>query len=245
MIKKHSLFVIIIIVLAVFTVILNVPTDEPVVEVKEKIIQLDENVVYAKVPAVDKNGEGLMLDLFVKAEPGSGRIFTDIENLIFWTDTQKSIKTAINVASNLTNISTESVDLTYTLKAGDNTSIVGGGSAGAILTIATVAALKEKKLDSDISITGGINENGTLFEVGGIKGKAEIAKKEGIELFLIPENTASEDLLSSVKECGIIGEYEVCEIDYAKTKVIPLADELNLTIVEVSTIEEVMRYYGL
>lgn len=247
MINKHTIVIVFIICLAVFVLSINSLNNEEIVlsEPVLKEIVVEENTVYTKVPAIDKDGNGILLDLFVKAEEGDGRIFTDIENLIFWTDTQESIKTARLVAEKITNISTKNIDLTYTLKAGDNTSVVGGSSAGAILTVATVAVLTEQNIDPSVLISGGINENGTVFEVGGLKGKISIAKEYGVELFLVPKNTIGVEILTPIKNCDYVNNFEICEVIYDKTKIFPLQEELNITIVEVSNIFEVLRYYGL
>ena len=61
-----------------------------------------------------------------------------------------------------------------------------GPSAGAALTIATIAALKHDSIRSDVVITGTINADGTIGQIGGVLEKAQAAKDIGAKLFLVP-----------------------------------------------------------
>ena len=245
--NKQEAVLSLIIIIVIFSIFLSVSIKTtPGKEVVKDVRQIPDNTVNTKVPAVDSKGNGIMLDLKVEVTPGEGRVFTDIENLVFWVDTQNSIKTAKDVAENLMNINTSNLDFTYTLKAERNATIVGGSSAGATLTIATIAAIKGKTLNESIIITGSINENGSIGAVGGISGKINISKKFGAKLFLLPKGQeVSEALLEPIKKCEIIDSKEICELNYEKIKTIPLEKEMNITIREVSNISQVMEYYKL
>lgn len=206
---------------------------------------IDENIITAKVPAVDRIGEGVMLDLEIVTMPGSGKVLTDIENLLFWVDTQQSIKTAKNVAEKVSGIDTSNINIAYTLKAEGNTSAVGGGSAGAILAIGTIAALKGKQLNQSIAITGSINESGEIGKIGGIEGKIKIAKENGATLFLLPKGQAVQKITVPIRECTVLGSTKICDVDYKREKDIPLEEEFDITIREVSNITEAMKYYKI
>ena len=54
--------------------------------------------------AVDQNGKGVSTPLVVEVKPGTGEALTNIDKLLFWTDTQQSIQTAKAVAENITGI---------------------------------------------------------------------------------------------------------------------------------------------
>ena len=56
------------------------------------------NYVELFLPAVDSENKGVMTLLVVEALPGSGRTLVDVDNLLFWTDTQNSIRKAKKVA---------------------------------------------------------------------------------------------------------------------------------------------------
>jgi predicted S18 family serine protease len=53
------------------------------------------------VPAVDQEGNGVATELDVQVVPGAGRTLVNVDKLIFWTDTQNSIRTAKSVAEEI------------------------------------------------------------------------------------------------------------------------------------------------
>jgi len=94
----------------------------------------------------------------------------NVDNLLFWVDTQYSIRTAKYVAEDIANINASDIDLIYSIET--NASVIEGQSAGAALTIATIAILENKTLKSDVIITGTINPDGSIGSVGAILAKA-------------------------------------------------------------------------
>lgn len=62
-----------------------------------------------------------------------------------------------------------------------------GPSAGALLTVSLVAAIRGDKLRDDVAMTGTINPDGTIGPVGGLPMKIEGAALNGKTLVLIPE----------------------------------------------------------
>ena len=130
----------------------------------------ENSAVMMYLPAVDSNNTGYMTTLKVEAKPGTGRTLVDIDGLLFWEDTQQSIRKSKAVAEIISGINTSTVDLIYTIHA--NASLVGGESAGAALTIATIAALENKKIHEGIIITGSINHDGSIGPVQAILPKA-------------------------------------------------------------------------
>jgi uncharacterized protein len=69
-------------------------------------------------------------------------------------------------------------------------SFVGGPSAGAAMTIATIAAIENTSVRNDTAITGTVMPDGTIGRVGGILEKAEAAGERGLETFYVPEGQA-------------------------------------------------------
>jgi uncharacterized protein len=126
------------------------------------------NVSHASVmvPAVDQQGNGVVTILDVQAASGYERTLVNIDKLLFWTDTQNSIRTARFVAENITGVNLSNYDLIYTVKA--NATVIEGASAGAALTVATVAAIQGKEINTSVMMTGTINHDGTIGPVGEI-----------------------------------------------------------------------------
>ena len=135
-----------------------------------------------RIPAVDDKGNGLVTDLVIETMPGSGRTLVDIDNLLFWADTQQSIRTARLVAANITRLDINNYDLIYNVHA--NATVIGGQSAGAALALSTIAALEKKQFNNKTMITGTINHDGTIGPIGGVLEKARVAKVIQTNLFL-------------------------------------------------------------
>lgn len=203
-------------------------------------INISENAVRMYLPAVDNKGEGVLTLLTVEAHPGKGRTLVDIDNLLFWADTQHSIRVAKKVAQEITKINLSNYDIIYNIYA--NASIIGGESAGAALTIATIAALQNKTLNDKVIITGTINHDGTIGPVSAIMAKAKAAKAGGANLFLVPLLQSREVVYETRKHCEKIGPAEFCSIEQVPKR-INVSEEANITVIEVGSIEEAIAYF--
>src|SRR4030042_5358808 len=105
---------------------------------------------------------------------GSGRVFVDTLPLT-QIDMQGSARLAVNVASalvksdNTTNISTDQYDFFLVVRT--EAPIIGGPSAGAVMTVATIALLEDWPVDSKTVMTGMINPDSSIGSIGGITQK--------------------------------------------------------------------------
>jgi uncharacterized protein len=200
------------------------------------------NMSYSSIviPAVDEEGNGLTTLLAVQVLPGEGRILTNIDRLLFWTDTQNSIRTSSKVASNITGMNISSYDIIYTILT--NATSVEGPSAGAALTVATIAAFEKKPLNPKVMITGSVNHDGTIGPVGQILPKAKAAKEAGAELLLVPLLNSQEVIYETRKYCEQIGISQICTTEKIPKKV-NISDEAGIKVVEVQSIEEALRYF--
>ncbi|MEM2954937.1 MAG: S16 family serine protease [Candidatus Nanoarchaeia archaeon] len=214
------------------------PTPTIEFQLKQPLINSTQAMTY--LPAVDNEGKGVLTLLVVEAVPGSGRTLVDIDNLLFWGDTQHSIRIAKNVASNITGIDVNKYDLVYNIYA--NASIIGGESAGAALTLATIAVLQNKSLRNDIIITGTINHDGTIGPVQAILPKAKAAKANNATLFLVPLLQSREVTYETKEHCEKFGATEFCTTEQIPKK-INVSEESGITVIEVGTIHDAMQYF--
>jgi uncharacterized protein len=194
------------------------------------------------MPAIDDEGKGVATVLDVQLLEGSGRALANIDKLLFWTDTQSSIRTARNVAQEVTGKDMSKYDLVYTIRA--NASVIEGPSAGAALTIATIAALECVDVNESIMITGTINHDGTIGPVGEITNKAKAAKYIGAQLFLVPLSQSTEVTYKSEEYCENIGWSELCTTEQVPKKV-DVAQEAGIRVIEVKNISEALKYFGI
>lgn len=198
------------------------------------------NVVRMKVPAVDNEGNGVATDLILEVKPGQGRILVNINQLSFWVDTQYSIRVANEVAQGITGLDFSSADLIYTIET--NASIIGGESAGAALTVATIAAIKNETPNPEVMITGTIKPDGSVGPVGAIVAKAVASKESGAKIFFVPEGQSSQIHYKAVRKCEKIGIITYCTTEYIPEK-IDIAGDVGIEVKEVSNIQEVLKYF--
>lgn len=203
-------------------------------------------VVQMKIPAVDSEGNGVIAVLQLEARPGSGKVLVNIRDLLFWVDTQDSIRIARQIASRFSGVNASRVDLIYDIETPEGVRVVGGPSAGAAMTIATLAALWRKTLAEGMMITGSVDEEGRVGRVGGILEKAKAARGAGAKLFLVPPGQ-SEVLVYETKEnCtrverwGYVKTY--CVIEQIPKRV-DVGTEAGIEVVEVLSIEEAAKYF--
>jgi len=248
--------IIIVIVLSVISIIANiylqpVQKEKPAIEEFELSVEEENAVndfvsldgstrVEMKIPAVDSEGEGVNTVLTVEASPGTGRTLTDIDNLLFWADTQHSIRIARRVAENITKKRVDDYDIVYTIEA--NASLIGGPSAGAALVIATIAALEGRELRDDVMITGGINHDGTISPVSAILEKAKAARSAGATLFLVPLLQSRDVVYEESEHCEVFGYSEICTTETRPRK-IDVSKEAGIEVREVETVEDAMGYF--
>ncbi len=234
-------FAIVLSVIFILDILLLLEVD--VKEVKdEKKLEEKGNASEVKLmlPAIDNEGRGVPTFLFVKAVEGEGKTLTDIENILFFADTQHSIRIARMVAENITQVNCSKYDLIYSIKA--NASVIGGPSAGSAITIGTISALTGKQPNKSVMITGTINHDGSIGPVSSILEKARASKKAGAELFLVPLLQSREVVYEVKKHCEEFGFSEVCWEEKVPKKV-NVGEEAGIDVREVESIEEAEEYF--
>src|SRR5581483_12051076 len=115
---------------------------------------------------------------------------------------QGSAKLAVKVASATTGIPYQDKDFLFLIRSESN--LIGGPSAGGILTVAAIAALENWTIRDDVLMTGTINPDGTIGPVGGVAEKAAAAAKAGATTFLYPQG---QDTVTSRQLGTTISEY--------------------------------------
>ena len=212
----------------------------PINKVESFLALEDSTRVRMNLPAVDEEGNGVSTILIVEATPGSGRTLTDIDNLLFWADTQHSIRIARRVAENITQKEVEDYDIVYTIEA--NASLIGGPSAGSALVIATIAALENRKLRDDVMITGSINHDGSIGPVSAILEKAKASRDVGATLFLVPLLQSRDVVYETTEHCEVFGHTQICTTE-TKPRKIEVEEESGIVIKEVETVQDAMVYF--
>ena len=212
---------------------------------------LAENVQSSSVhiAAVRADDVGILCDLTVQVIPnGEGRILVDTYPLHGF-DFQYSHWIAVEVAAAQVNVTLDDdgiglkgADVLFKVSPPGGEAVVvqaiDGPSAGAAATVATIAALENRKVRDDVVLTGTIGKDGSIGLVGGIFKKAEAAHKAGASLFLVPPGQST------------ITSYRWVEVVPGFYTLQPVSIDLNeyaeqqgwgLEIREIQTIEEAVR----
>jgi len=212
-------------------------------------ITSDETVVIVKnttrsmtleVPAVSAEGEGIMVDINVELKPGSGKTLVNIDQILFWTDTQDSIRVAKSVAENVTGIDMSEYDVIYSI--GTDAEAIEGPSAGAAMAIATSLLLENSTLNTSVSVTGALEQDGTITGVGGILEKATAIKNNNMTLFLVPRGQKIYTERKKEKECHDSSFGLSCHL-VTREYTINVEEETGMNVVEVENIKEALIYF--
>lgn len=198
---------------------------------------------HIKVPAVTTIGGeergGVVADLYVSiAYPGTGTVYFSAEPLTE-LDTQATARIAALIAATIAGRNFNSYD--YFIKMESSSLIIGGPSAGAAMTVALLSLFLNQSLRPDVMMTGMICPDGSIGPVGGIPAKLRAAVATGAKVFLIPIGQRVVYVRRIIKE-PIPGGYLV-RTEYVPVDVVELGRQLNVTVIEVSSVREAFYYF--
>ena len=186
--------------------------------------------------------KGIVMKVFIKITPGSGRIFISTNPKI-GINLQRTAEIAYKVAMKFTK-SKMNYDVIIVIVANTTIDIVDGPSAGAALSILLTSLLWNKTIRKDVIITGTIREDGSIGPVGGIYEKAIAAAEYGAKIFLVPKGQSTVTILVP-ETIKITPNFKI--IRY-KPKRVKLEEELerkgyNMKVYEVSTMKEALKFF--
>lgn len=172
---KRELAVVVVVVL-----LLTVPVipAQPVVEV------VGRGWIYAPAVTAAREGyRGVLVNISLVVLKGHGEVYVSTSPLTE-LDMQATANIAARTACKLLGLDFNRFTFLYRVEA--DTVIVGGPSAGAVMTVLAYSVLSGRPINRSVMMTGTINPDGTVGIVGGVLEKAEAAAKEGAKLFLVP-----------------------------------------------------------
>ncbi|MEM2536229.1 MAG: S16 family serine protease [Candidatus Hadarchaeales archaeon] len=116
---------------------------------------------------------------------------------------------------------------------------IDGPSAGAAITVALLSVLENRRIREGYVVTGTIEEDGKIGQVGGIFYKALAAAKKGATHFLVPKGQSKVTIYEQVTYEPLPGWRWITY----RPKLVDLSSYLrekgwNLQVLEVSRIEE-------
>ncbi|HIH17118.1 MAG TPA: hypothetical protein HA252_06970 [Candidatus Diapherotrites archaeon] len=156
-------------------------------------IQSSGQTASINIVAVTSQGGGEVSKGVVELVPGKGRVLIN-PNPFVEPDTQYSFETAAQVAEGVTGKSLKNVDIIFTVEE-SKAKLVGGPSAGAAFTVATIAAVEGRKVRTDAAITGTMDKTGRIGPIGGVLEKMVAFGELGGKLFLVPKGQGTVNYL--------------------------------------------------
>lgn len=187
--------------------------------------------------------KGTMLNISVEIQPGQGRVLVETEPLMGIVFQDAAI-TAVQVAQNVTGRSLVDADVIFSVEGDAEIPAVDGPSAGALMTSLAIAALSGETPQTDVTLTGTIDESGKIGAIGGVIEKAEAAKVSGKSTILLPEENAQlVQYTEEVRRFGPISRLERVGVVVDAKEYIER--EIGISVIYVNTINDVGQYLGL
>lgn len=154
---------------------------------RDQIGEYREASVKYSLLAID-NEEGEIFPFSIGLTPGDGDITLAINNVEYKIDTQSSIRTAWKTAKRFTGNTFSGKDCIIEINYNKTLLLsVEGGSGGAPITLAIIAALEGKNIDQKVLMTGTISYDGSIGDVADVEEKVKTARENGASKVLIPQ----------------------------------------------------------
>jgi uncharacterized protein len=242
--------VLIITILALATASLNQISDAKTIpgeiyEGESSILYRNVTVYAPAVASTESGYRGVISTITVTVQNnGSGRVFVDTLPLT-QVDMQGSARLAVKVASALvrneanSDINPSTYDYFFVVRT--ESPIIGGPSAGAIMTVATISLLKGWELSNKTVMTGMINPDGSIGPIGGIPQKIDAAFSVGATHFLIPYGQGT--YTEYVQSIERINGWERIVTTPITRKISEYASQYNMMVTEVADINEALENF--
>lgn len=196
-------------------------------------------------PAVAETGNGyvgVLTHINATMQNGSGNVYV-VTSPLTQVDMQGSAHLAVDVASQLVardGIDASKYDFSFVVNA--DSPVVGGPSAGAVMTTAAIALLEGWNISDDVIMTGMINPDGSIGPVGGILEKGEAAAQAGAEFFLIPKGQGI--VYQTVTETKKIGGFTQIVQRRVPVNVSDyLGSKYGIEVIEAEDINDALLYF--
>ncbi|MCS7144630.1 MAG: PGF-CTERM sorting domain-containing protein [Archaeoglobaceae archaeon] len=182
--------------------------------------------------------EGVVINITVSLSHGSGRVFVSTTPFTE-IDMQGSAQLSALTACDLLGIDFTKYNFFYIIEA--DAPIVGGPSAGAVMTIATISALKNLSLRDDVYMSGMIYPDGFIGPVGGLNYKLEAVAKNGGKIFLVPHGQRV--VIVEEKVVRKVGMINIVTTNYKEVDLVEYGKQLGVDVYEVTTINDALKYF--
>jgi len=248
MIKKIAIILLILVVacpsFCSFTIATTIPGE--IYSGEESVVYRNVTVYAPAVASTDTGYVGVISTITVTIQNnGSGRVFVDTLPLTE-VDMQGSARLAVKVASayvrNDENCTVDPSTYDYFFVVRTSAPVIGGPSAGGIMTVATISLLENWEMNNETIMTGMINPDGSIGPIGGIPQKIDAANSVGAVHFLIPKGQGT---YTEMKTRTVVsGGWPITETYPVTTNIADYAmDNYGITVTEVADVNEAIENF--
>lgn len=189
--------------------------------------------------------QGLVMNITVDIKDGRGLVLVNTE-IPAGVDFQTSARTAVKVAQDtVPGADLSHKDVIFSITSGDRESelqAVDGPSAGAAMTLLLVSELRSQNLDRSVLITGTIEPDGTVGQVGGVPEKALAAGQYGAKILLVPKGEAVYQAQTCQEHQQDPIVYRSCQQENKPLS--PATEEkYGMKVVEVENISQALQHF--
>ncbi len=246
--KKIMIIIATVVILCSSSCQLIIATSIPgqIYEGGESIIYRNVTVYAPAVAQTDNGYVGIISTITVTIQSnGSGRVFVDTLPLT-QVDMQGSARLAVKVAGTIVendeNVNIDPSTYDYFFVVRTSSPIIGGPSAGAIMTVATISLLENWEMDDETIMTGMINPDGSIGPIGGIPQKIDAAYSVGSKHVLIPFGQGTYTELIATTE-NINGWTRIVTRQVTRNVADYAMDNYGITVTEVSDVYEAVENF--
>lgn len=188
--------------------------------------------------------QGSILKITVEIRDGSGLVLVNTA-IPTGVDFQSSARTAVVVAQNVTGVDLSKKDIIFSISSANNQDLqaVDGGSAGGAMTVLLISDLLGKSINHQVLMTGTIQPDGTIGQIGAAADKASAAGQFGAKTFLVPQGQA----VVSVQNCSEKSEgpvtYQTCTMEQKPLSPI-MQSKYGMQVIEINTIQDALKYFN-
>lgn len=187
---------------------------------------------------------GAVLKITAEIRDGSGLVLVNTA-VPTGVDFQTSARTAVNVAQKTTGIDLTKKDVIFSISSENSQELqaVDGGSAGGAMTVLLISDISGKPINDKILMTGTIQPDGSIGEIGGVAQKADAAGKYGAKIFLVPKGQGVTQVESCDEKKEGVFIYRTCTMQ--EKPLSPITEnQYGMKVVEIDNITDALGYFN-
>ncbi|HZS73190.1 MAG TPA: S16 family serine protease [Candidatus Nitrosotalea sp.] len=186
---------------------------------------------------------GTVMKITVEIRDGTGLVLVNTATPT-GVDFQTSARTAVMIAQNYTHVDLTKKDVIFSISSqNQELQAVDGGSAGGAMTVLLISDISGKPINSKVLMTGTIQDDGSIGEIGGAPEKADAAGKYGAKIFLVPAGQAVTQVQSCNERTEGAFTYRSCT-----SQAVPLSEltekQYGMKVIEINNIKDALSYFN-